>query len=354
MAASSREFKDFVRWVSSPDSEEYKTFHSALMPNQHLNCPSPAYDSDGVYRLAVASQKLVIQKLVSGSWEEADLSTPIEAAKTSGIGAGEEVITKTKSILFMDVSGWSKLTAADIHAYATKGLIALKEKLRGYDFINTWGDSVVTTYDSAKTAAENALSIQSFFNNSYPSSGVSSGLTCRVSLHVGEVISCRNALLDKPDIFGAAVHVAARLEPVTKPGAIFCTKDFADRLKEVQGLAPKAWSLGPRELDKGFGLFEVFVLTGPNAPDPRALYAPLSSETSGISICNNEPLSDRSEFEKYMGLLWKHTATGFEPRPYCPECPSHPVMSGFPPGSEDMWACPSNHTFDYSTEPPTV
>ena len=105
MAASSREFKDFVRWVSSPDSEEYKTFLSALMPNQHLKCPSPACDSEGVYRLAVASQKLVIQKLVSGSWEEADLSTSIEAAKTSGIGAGEDVITKTKSILYMDVSG---------------------------------------------------------------------------------------------------------------------------------------------------------------------------------------------------------------------------------------------------------
>jgi class 3 adenylate cyclase len=277
----------------------------------------------------------------------------IEAAKTSGIGAGEDVITKTKSILFMDVSGWSKLTAPDIHAYASKGLIALKERLGGYDFINTWGDSVVATYDSAKIAAENALSIQIFFNNSYPASGVSSGLSCRVSLHVGEVIFCRNALLDKPDIFGAAVHVAARLEPVTKPGSIFCTKAFADRLKEVQGLAPKAWSLGSRELDKGFGLFEVFVLTGPNTPDPRALYAPLSSETSGIFICNNEPLSDRSEFKKYMGLLWKRTATGFEPRPYCPECPSHPVMSGFPPGSEDMWACPSDHTFDYSTEPTT-
>ena len=354
MAASSREFKDFVRLVSSPKSEEYKTYLSALKANEHLNCPSPSWDSDGVYRLAVASRKLVIQKLASGSWEEADLSTPIEAAKTSGVGASEEIITKTKSILFMDVSGWSKLTAPDIHAYATKGLIALKEQLGGYDFINTWGDSVVATYDSAKTAAENALCIQSFFNNSYPASGVSSGLICRVSLHVGEVISCRNALLDKLDIFGAAVHVAARLEPVTKPGAIFCTKDFADRLKEVQGLAPKAWLLGPLDLDKGFGRVEVFVLTGPNAPDPRALYAPLSSEISGISICNNEPLSDRSEFEKYMGLLWKHTATGFEPRPYCPECPSHPVMSGFPPGSPDMWACPNDHTFEYSTESPVV
>ena len=99
--------------------------------------------------------------------------------------------------------------------------------------------------------------------------------------------------------------MAARLEPVTKPGAIFCTKDFADRLKEVQGLAPKAWSLGPLDLDKGFGRVEVFVLTGPNAPDLRALYAPLSSETSGISICNNEPLSDRFEFETYIGITLK-------------------------------------------------
>ena len=57
---------------------------------------------------------------------------------------------------------------------------------------------------------------------------------------------------------------------------------------------------------------------------------------------------------EHMGLLWKRIATGFEARPYCPECPSHPVMMGFPPGGSDMWVCPANHTFDYASKPPTA
>src|SRR5438874_152742 len=37
-------------------------------------------------------------------------------------------------------------------------------------------------------------------------------------------------------------------------------------------------------------------------------------------------------FVESEGLLWKQTPSGtFEPRPYCPTCPNHPVMSAFPP-----------------------
>jgi hypothetical protein len=205
----------------------------------------------------------------------------------------------------MDVSGWSKLPAHEIHAYATKGLQALSQRLEGYDFINTWGDSIVATFESAKTAAENALRIQDFFVNSYPESGVSSGLTCRVSLHLGEVICCRNALRNQFDVFGEAVHVAARLEPVTSPGAIFCTQAFADRLREVQGSAPKAWPFGQLELAKGFGRVEVFVITGPNAHDPRSLYGQASSESSEASVVKDMPLPDVSARTRLKGWLNK-------------------------------------------------
>jgi hypothetical protein len=146
-------------------------------------------------------------KLVSGSWVKTKTDVSIEAVKTSSNVADDSFSSKTRSILYMDVSGWSKLAANDIHAYASKGLKALSHRLEGYDFINTWGDSIVATFESVKTAAEMALRIQEFFANSYPDNGVSSGLTCRVSLHLGEIICCRNALRNELDVFGEAVHV---------------------------------------------------------------------------------------------------------------------------------------------------
>lgn len=238
-------------------------------------------------------------------WVVAETDAPIKLAKAYSNAAADTFSSKTRSILFMDVSGWSKLSASEIHAYATKGLQALSHRLEGYDFINTWGDSIVATFESAKTAAEMALRIQEFFANSYPESGVSSGLTCRVSLHLGEIICCRNALRKEYDIFGEAVHVAARLEPVTAPGAIFCTQAFADRLREVQGSAPKAWQLGQLELAKCFGRVEVFAVTGPNAQDPGSLYNQLSVENNKVLIHNDVPLPDESARTRLKGWLNK-------------------------------------------------
>jgi len=306
MASKLQTFADFLRLVNSPGGRQYEAYVSGIEDAGFLECPSPSWDDGGLYRLVFESGSLVIQKLVSGTWIKAETdAASFEAANVTSNAAVDTFSSKTRSILFLDVTGWSKLKANEIHAYATKGLHALSKILDNYDFINTWGDSIVATFDSTKTAAEMALRLQEFFANSYPESGVSSGLTCRVSLHLGEVICCRNALRNESDVFGEAIHVAARLEPVTSPGAIFCTQAFADRLREVQGSAPRAWPLGPLELAKGFGKVEVFVISGPNAQDPRRLYEYPSSESSGDSDIKNLLLSDQSARVRLIGWLNK-------------------------------------------------
>jgi class 3 adenylate cyclase len=181
-----------------------------------------------------------------------------------------ELKTKTRSILFMDVSGWSKLSAHTIHEYVTKAMPVLAKQISGQDFMNTWGDAIVATFDSAKEAAESALRIKAFFSQSYPHQGVAQGLSCRISLHTGEVILCENPLRGGEDIFGDAVHKAARLEPVTAPGHVFCTDAFASHLKGVEGVAPKAWLLASKlQLPKGYGEVEASVVTWIGDPDPR-------------------------------------------------------------------------------------
>lgn len=205
-------------------------------------------------------------------------ATPTGSAKPHG-NANEPMKTRTLSILFMDVSGWSKLGAHEIHQFVTKAMPTLKSALVDEVHVNTWGDAIVATFKSAKSAAESALKIKHAFEHGYPQDGFASGLSSRVSLHVGEVIECYNPITERDDIFGAAVHFAARLEPATTKGYVFCSDDFASKLKEVAGVAPKAWPHKEIEFAKGFGTHRVHVVTGPNERDPGPALASVEPRT---------------------------------------------------------------------------
>ena len=192
--------------------------------------------------------------------------------------------TGTRSILFMDVSGWSKLGTVDIKRYVEVALPRLKPLLEEADFLNTWGDAIVATFTSAKQAAETALRIRDFFAQGTVEQGIPEGLVCRISLHQGEILLCDNALTTTRDIFGHAVHVAARLEPATAPRHVFCTDIFARVLQDIGGLGPKAWHLGTLALPKKFGEMVASVVTWPNEANP----------TSGLRdyIIQSEPATE--------------------------------------------------------------
>lgn len=179
--------------------------------------------------------------------------------------------TETRSILFLDVAGWSKLAAVEIADYVTKVLPELNKLLsdKGANFVNTWGDAIIATFPSARNCAECALDIRDFFSRNGRQKGVADGLSTRIALHVGEVILAHNPILNRTDIFGAAVHVAARLEPKATPGSVVSTKAFADALKEISGLGPKTYSLGQVVLPKDYGTIEAFLVLGTNEPVPR-------------------------------------------------------------------------------------
>jgi class 3 adenylate cyclase len=181
--------------------------------------------------------------------------------------------SKTLSILFMDLAGWSKLTAPQVDAYLRNALPNLAKRVQeGYavEHINTWGDALVATFGSVVQAAQCGLDIRDFFGRASESEGVPRGLRPRISLHVGEVITAYNPFIGREDVFGQAVHLAARLEPVTADGLVFCTKPFAEMLGDQKGTAPAAHEIGHVDLPKGFGRIPVFEVTGPNQDPARA------------------------------------------------------------------------------------
>ncbi len=218
------------------------------------------------------------------------------------------VTSETLSILFMDLAGWSQLTTPQITAYVTNAFPKLAGKIRSFSpmHCNTWGDAVVATFRSALDAANCALDVRDFFRRATETEGVPQGLVPRISLHLGEVIIAENPILNRPDVFGGAVHLAARLEPVTARGHVFCTEALADALRSAAGLAPVAHALGDVELPKGFGRVGVYAVTGPNedAP-PRLPDGPrVTTMSGGPPAAEVKPLGD-DETEALLRVMVK-------------------------------------------------
>jgi class 3 adenylate cyclase len=171
---------------------------------------------------------------------------------------------KLCSVLFLDVSGWTKLQPDQIHSYVENAMPRIAELLAPAQIVNTWGDGIVATFDSATTAATTALEIRDLFRRSTSVDGIAPDLRARISLHLGDVLEMHNPITARRDIFGPAVHLAARLEPTTDPGKVFCTSRFADALGDVKTLAPKAEFVAKVKLPKDFGEVDVYSVRWPN------------------------------------------------------------------------------------------
>lgn len=190
---------------------------------------------------------------------------------TKAVERGSDTIEqKARAVLFLDVVGWSKLKVPQIRTFIEKALPALAKLVRPEDrlMLNTWGDAIVIAFDDAVQCAELALELCAFFRKAKASDGVASGMAARVGLHFGEVFWAVNPLTGRQDIFGPAVHTAARLEPKVHAGHVFCTKDFADRLAEMEDEGPRAHPLGELEFAKEHGRQQVYVVTWRNDPPP--------------------------------------------------------------------------------------
>lgn len=181
-----------------------------------------------------------------------------------------QVTNLSGSLLFLDIVGWSALTPAQIRDFVERALPKLGERVHKYspEMVNTWGDAIVAVFRSTTACAETALELCQFFHNAKASDGVVRGMSARVGMHVGEVFWTKNPITGNMDVYGPAVHTAARLEPVAAAGHAFCTAAFAHALGEVEGEAPRAHPIGRVALAKGYGEQEVFVVTATNAPAP--------------------------------------------------------------------------------------
>ena len=140
-----------------------------------------------------------------------------------------------KAMLFGDVQGFSKLTEAQVPGFVTHVLGALGSVLERYAdhvlYRNTWGDGIFLVLSDTTNAARCALELQAALNAlDLPVCGLPETLALRLGGHFGPVFEAVDPVQNVRNYFGAHVSRTARIEPVTPPGEVYVTEQFAARL----------------------------------------------------------------------------------------------------------------------------
>jgi adenylate cyclase len=131
----------------------------------------------------------------------------------------QDIQRKLTAILYADVVGYSRLTGADevgthrLLSSCLDAMTALIEKHRGR-VVHYAGDAVLADFGSVVDALTSAVEVQSDIaarNEALPDDHK---VQFRIGINLGEVI------IDREDIYGDGVNVAARLEGIADPGGI--------------------------------------------------------------------------------------------------------------------------------------
>jgi class 3 adenylate cyclase/tetratricopeptide (TPR) repeat protein len=193
-------------------------------------------------------------------------SGPPQEAGTpsSGSRPGSEV----RALLFADVAGFSKVEELQLPAFEEYflGLIAsVIERLPGPEQPlqrKTFGDAIFLVFEHIRHAGRFAVELSSRIRDTdWATMGLPGDLSLRIALHAGPVFISVDPVTRRPTYFGAHVQFAARIEPITPPGAVYASREFAT-IAETQGVTEFVCRyVGDIPLAHGYGVYPVYDVT---------------------------------------------------------------------------------------------
>ncbi|MEQ8603382.1 MAG: adenylate/guanylate cyclase domain-containing protein [Marivibrio sp.] len=182
---------------------------------------------------------------------------------------------RIQAMLFADVVGFSKIDEEHVPDFV-RFLTHVADAMTGAPtpvFLNTWGDAIFAVTDTAEEMARYALALQAAILEARAKlTGPAAALDLRIALHAGPAYRETDPLTGRPNFYGGHVNRAARIEPVTVPGQVYCSEQFTALLAaeavqqgETAGGAGRPWRVeyvGDMALAKKFGKQKVYSLRG--------------------------------------------------------------------------------------------
>jgi class 3 adenylate cyclase len=163
-----------------------------------------------------------------------------------------------KTMLFADMVGFSRLQEQDTPAFLVHFLGEIARVIAGAAnapaFLNTWGDGLFMVFDDPAAAAEFALRLRDAVRaTDWRQHGLPEDTSIRIGMHTGPVFPAMDPIIGRRNFFGAHVNRAARIEPVTAPGAIYISEQMAALLAAAGAREFACDYLGSMALAKHFG-----------------------------------------------------------------------------------------------------
>jgi class 3 adenylate cyclase len=90
--------------------------------------------------------------------------------------------------------------------------------------------------------------------------GLPSHMTLRTGLHAGPAYACVDPVTDRANFFGAHVSRAARIEPITPPGEVYASGEFAAIARTEHVTDFRCEYVGRTPLAKSYGTLPMYVL----------------------------------------------------------------------------------------------
>jgi class 3 adenylate cyclase len=181
----------------------------------------------------------------------------------SAMAAGFEALVV--GLLFADVSGFSKLTEEQIPPFVRQYLGKVAEVLSESDerplLSNTWGDGLYFVFRGVRETGRFALRLNEALHAvDWTRHGLPATLALRIAVHAGPAYACTDPVTGRLNYLGAHVALAARIEPITPPGAVYGSGAFAALAKSHQVEDFVCTYVGQTPLAKGYGTFPMYVL----------------------------------------------------------------------------------------------
>jgi class 3 adenylate cyclase len=153
-------------------------------------------------------------------------SSPATATEEKPLPVQQEI----KAMLLAEVVNFPRIAEAQMPAFVEhfKGAIARELVGRAPAAVESWAGIHYFVYDSPETAGLFALAVRDQIGRTdWKQYGLPENLGVRMVLHAGPVFAFVDPALQRTTYIGSHVNRAARIEPITPRGEIYCTQEFA-------------------------------------------------------------------------------------------------------------------------------
>jgi adenylate cyclase len=189
--------------------------------------------------------------------------------------------------MFTDIAGYTALTqsneaqALEILKRHNRLLRPFFPKFRGKE-IKTIGDSFLVEFESALDATNCAIKIQESLHDYNLSSKEDWKIKLRIGIHLGDVVRKNR------DIFGDAVNIASRIQPLADPEGVCISEQVYDQVRnKLDNTLAKVEHGGLKNVTTPIGVFKVVMLWEPKSQEEESKKVKLDARRIAILPFSN-------------------------------------------------------------------